>query len=69
LRGLLIGLAVAMPVGQISLLCLHRILARGWRAGFASWIGAATADAGYAKAVGLCLRFAPGMILIYSNLN
>jgi len=49
LRGLYIGLAIAMPVGPISLLCLHRILAWGRRAGFASWIGAATADAGYAK--------------------
>ena len=67
LRGLLIGLAVAMPVGPISLLCLHRTLADGWRAGFAAGMGAATADAVYATTTGLGPGFAPGVILVYSN--
>jgi hypothetical protein len=67
LRGLLIGLAVAIPVGPISLLCLHRTLAGGWRAGFAAGMGAATADAVYATATGLGLGFAPSVILIYSK--
>ncbi|MZP31098.1 LysE family transporter [Heliobacterium undosum] len=47
LKGLLIGLAVAAPVGPIGILCIRRSLAEGWRAGFVSGLGAATADALY----------------------
>lgn len=46
-RGLLIGLAIAAPVGAIGLLCVRRTLADGRLAGFVSGLGAATADAVY----------------------
>jgi hypothetical protein len=69
LRGLLIGLIVAMPVGSGKLAMLSSHFSMGPAGGFASGMGAATEDAGYAKAAGLCLRLASGMILIYSNLN
>ncbi|HEU0116808.1 MAG TPA: LysE family transporter [Thermomicrobiales bacterium] len=46
-RGLLIGFAIAAPVGAIGVLCIRRTLADGQLAGFVSGLGAATADATY----------------------
>jgi putative LysE/RhtB family amino acid efflux pump len=47
-RTFLIGIAVAAPVGAMGVLCIQRTLAGGWRAGFATGLGIATADAFYA---------------------
>lgn len=47
LRGMIIGLAIAAPVGPIGALCIRRTLADGRLAGFVSGLGAATADAVY----------------------
>jgi threonine/homoserine/homoserine lactone efflux protein len=46
-RGILLGLAVAAPVGPMSLLCMRQTLARGFRAGLVAGLGVATADAVY----------------------
>ncbi len=45
LKGFLIGISIAAPVGPIGLLTIRRTLAFGRVAGFASGLGAATADA------------------------
>ncbi|HUO63915.1 MAG TPA: LysE family transporter [Terriglobales bacterium] len=47
LRGLAIGLSIAAPVGPIGVLCIRRTLADGRAIGFASGLGAATADGFY----------------------
>jgi threonine/homoserine/homoserine lactone efflux protein len=47
LKGLIIGIAVAAPVGPIGVLCIRRTLAFGRIQGFVSGLGAATADAIY----------------------
>ena len=47
LRGLAIGFGIAAPVGPIGVLCIRRTLADGRAVGFASGLGAATADAVY----------------------
>lgn len=47
LRGLLIGLSIAAPVGPIGVLCIRRTLADGRAIGFASGLGAAAADGVY----------------------
>ncbi|MGB1236754.1 MAG: LysE family translocator [Pseudomonadales bacterium] len=47
-KSVLIGLAIAAPVGPIGLLCIQRTLQQGLRTGLASGLGAATADALYA---------------------
>ncbi|MBM3179707.1 MAG: LysE family translocator [Chloroflexi bacterium] len=44
LRGILIGFAIAAPVGPIGVLCIRRTLSHGKLAGFLSGLGAATAD-------------------------
>jgi threonine/homoserine/homoserine lactone efflux protein len=46
-RGIVLGLTIAAPVGPIGLLCIRRTLSHGWRAGFVSGLGAATADVCY----------------------
>ncbi|WP_300303758.1 LysE family transporter [Ferrovibrio sp.] len=48
LRGILLGLAVAAPVGPIGVLCIQRSLQGGFWAGFSGGIGTAVADAIYA---------------------
>ncbi|HEY9649880.1 MAG TPA: LysE family transporter [Coleofasciculaceae cyanobacterium] len=55
LRGLLAGLAIAIPVGPTSILCINRALVEGFLAGLISALGAATSDAlyGYIGIIGL----------------
>ena len=46
-KGLILGFAIAAPVGPIGVLCIRRSLADGQAAGLATGLGAATADALY----------------------
>ena len=78
-KGVLLGLAIAAPVGPIGLLCIRRTLHFGPRVGFATGLGAAVADAVYGcvAAFGLIavtqalldlgpwLRLAGGAMLLY----
>jgi threonine/homoserine/homoserine lactone efflux protein len=57
LRGLVIGLSIAAPVGPIGVLCIRRTLAQGRGYGLVSGLGAATADAAYGCVVGFGLTF------------
>lgn len=57
LEGVVIGLAVAAPVGPIGVLCIRRTLADGRASGFVSGLGAATADAAYGSVAALGLTF------------
>lgn len=47
LKGCIIGLAIAAPVGPVGVICIRRSLAQGAKYGFISGLGAATADAIY----------------------
>ncbi len=55
LRGLAIGFSIAAPVGPIGVLCIRRTLVQGRLCGFASGLGAATADAAYGCIAGFGL--------------
>jgi threonine/homoserine/homoserine lactone efflux protein len=44
LRGFIIGISIAAPVGQIGVLCIRRTLSDGRLTGLLSGLGAATAD-------------------------
>jgi threonine/homoserine/homoserine lactone efflux protein len=57
LKGLVVGLAIAAPVGPIGLLCIRRTLSDGRRDGLAAGLGAATADACYGVIAGFGLTF------------
>lgn len=48
LKGILLGLAIAAPVGPIGALCINRTLQRGFWAGVAGGLGTALADGAYA---------------------
>ena len=55
LRALVLGFSVAAPVGPIGILCIRRTLAEGRAIGFASGLGAASADTVYGLAAGVGL--------------
>ena len=65
LKGLLIGFAIAAPVGPIGLLCIQRSLRDGFRVGFASGMGAATADSLYGLIAGFGLTAVSSLLITY----
>ena len=63
LRGLIIGLVIAAPVGPIGVLCIHRTLTAGRINGFVSGLGAATADAVYGSIAALGLTLVSSFLI------
>ncbi len=51
LKGLLVGIAVAAPVGPVAVLCIRRTITRGTAHGVATGLGAVLADAIFAAIV------------------
>ncbi|MCW8887148.1 MAG: LysE family translocator [Motiliproteus sp.] len=47
IKGLVVGVSIAAPVGPIGVLCLQRSLTKGWRHGAVAGMGAAVADGVY----------------------
>jgi putative LysE/RhtB family amino acid efflux pump len=82
-KSLLLGLAVAAPLGPIGALCISRTLDRGFGAGVAGGLGTALADALYAAlaaagfatfasvldSVALPLRLAGGAFMLWLGLR
>lgn len=62
LKGLLVGFSIAAPVGPIGVLCIRRSLAQGRLIGFATGLGAATADAAYGAVAGFGLTAISGFL-------
>jgi len=60
---MVIGFSIAAPVGPIGVLCIRRTLASGRAVGFASGLGAATADAVYGCVAGFGLTFVSGALI------
>ncbi len=63
LKGPIIGLSIAVPVGPISMLCVRRTLTEGRASGLASGMGAATADAIYGAIAGFGLAFVSNVLI------
>jgi len=61
-KGIIIGFAIAAPVGPIGVLCIRRTLAEGRTSGFVSGLGAATADAIYGSVAALGLTFVANLL-------
>ncbi|MFN3235183.1 MAG: LysE family translocator [Gammaproteobacteria bacterium] len=55
LKGLIIGFAIAAPVGPIGLLCIQRSLHHGFKIGLLTGLGAALADGCYGVIAGFGL--------------
>ncbi len=62
-----VGMAIAAPVGPMSLLCIRRTLARGWRHGLAIGGGIAIGDATYAMIAALGLVGISPFVLAYER--
>ena len=56
-KGLMAGLAIAVPVGPVNVLCASRTLSKGRLSGLISGFGAATADALYGAIAGFSITF------------
>jgi threonine/homoserine/homoserine lactone efflux protein len=65
-RGLVIGFAIAAPVGPIGVLVIRRTLLEGRLAGFISGAGAATADAFYGSLAAFGLTALAGILVSHS---
>jgi threonine/homoserine/homoserine lactone efflux protein len=63
IQGMIIGLTLAVPVGPISLVCIHRTITAGRLHGILSGLGVATADSFYAAVSILGLTIISGLIL------
>lgn len=67
LKGLLIGLTIAAPVGPVGVLCIHRTLKYGKVVGVISGLGAASADLFYGAVAAFGLVAITNMITDSSN--
>ena len=63
LKGLVIGFLIAVPVGPIGVLCIHRTLAEGKIQGLISGLGAATADAIYGSIAAFGVTFVSNFLI------
>jgi threonine/homoserine/homoserine lactone efflux protein len=63
LRGLILGISIAAPVGPIGVLCIRRTISDGHLIGLVSGLGAATADAVYGVVAGLGLTLITNMLV------
>jgi threonine/homoserine/homoserine lactone efflux protein len=68
IQGIIIGLTLAVPVGPISLVCIHRTVAGGRLHGIVSGLGVATADTFYAAVAFLGLTAVSGLIIGHQTL-
>jgi threonine/homoserine/homoserine lactone efflux protein len=57
LKGMMAGLAIAIPVGPVNVMCASRTLAKGRKSGILSGLGAATADCFYGGIAGFSITF------------
>lgn len=63
LRGIVIGFAMAAPIGPVGLLCIRRALADGRAAAFVAGLGAAAADTIYGAVAGFGLSYITGFLV------
>ncbi|PFA63198.1 lysine transporter LysE [Bacillus sp. AFS015802] len=63
LKSLMIGVAIAAPVGPVGILCIQRTLTYGRRTGFFSGLGAAAADALFGLIAVMGLTMVSGFLL------
>jgi threonine/homoserine/homoserine lactone efflux protein len=66
-RGLAVGFSIAAPVGPIGVLCIRHTLTQGRLYGFASGLGAATADAVYGTVAGFGLTVVSDLLVSHQT--
>lgn len=63
LRGIIAALAISASVGPVNVLCVSRTIAKGWRAGIVSGLGAAVADTFYGSIAGFSISIVIGFLI------
>jgi threonine/homoserine/homoserine lactone efflux protein len=63
LKGVVVGLSMAVPVGPIGILCIRRTLLEGRLSGFVSALGLATADVVFGCIAGFWLTFISNFLI------
>jgi threonine/homoserine/homoserine lactone efflux protein len=67
LKGIAIGIIIAVPVGPVGVMCVRRTIFASKLAGFVSGIGAATADAIFACIAAFGLTFVSDWLIGYQQ--
>jgi len=67
LKGMLVGLIIAVPTGPVGVLCIRRTIFHGRLAGFVSGLGAATADAIFGITAAFGLSVISDLLLDYQE--
>jgi len=65
IKGFIIGLAIAAPVGPIGVLCIQRSLQNGFKIGLMTGLGAAIADGTYGLIAGLGLTAISSLLITH----
>src|SRR5438132_3702636 len=65
LKGIVVGIIIAVPVGPVGVLCVRRTIFQGKLAGFVSGLGAATADAIFGCIAAFGLTFVSDWLIGY----
>src|SRR5579872_5012491 len=65
IKGLIIGFAIAAPVGPIGVLCIQRSLQDGFKIGLMTGVGAALADGTYGLIAGFGLTAISSLLINY----
>ena len=66
-KGIVVGAVIAVPVGPVGILCLHRTIFDGQLSGLVSGLGAATADALFGAIAAFGLTFVSDWLFGYEN--
>ena len=67
LKGVAVGIVIALPVGPVGVLCVRRTIFEGPSYGFVSGLGAATADTVFGIIAGFGLTFVRDLLLGYQD--
>jgi threonine/homoserine/homoserine lactone efflux protein len=67
LKGIIVGIVIALPVGPVGVLCVRRTLFEGPTYGFASGLGAAIADTIFGIVAGFGITIVRDFMLRYQD--
>ena len=67
LKGIVVGVVIAVPVGPVGVLCVRRTIFEGKLAGFVSGLGAATGDAMFGLLAAFGLTFISDLLIGYQQ--
>jgi threonine/homoserine/homoserine lactone efflux protein len=67
LKGVLVGIIIAVPAGPVGVICIRRTILHGRLAGFVSGLGASTADAVFGIIAGFGLTVISDLLLGYQT--